>query len=50
MRVTVRSRFFGSVVRVTGDRYAGFYRVREGLGRAGGATTGVEVEAYRWGP
>ncbi|WP_343446450.1 hypothetical protein [Micromonospora schwarzwaldensis] len=37
------------VVRVAGDRHAGFYRVREGLGRAGGATAGVVVEAYRWG-
>ncbi|WBB71336.1 hypothetical protein O7602_16370 [Micromonospora sp. WMMD1128] len=37
------------VVRVAGDRHAGFYRVREGLGSAGGATAGVVVEAYRWG-
>ncbi|MFI7331456.1 hypothetical protein [Micromonospora aurantiaca (nom. illeg.)] len=37
------------VVRVAGDGHAGFYRVREGLGSAGGATAGVVVEAYRWG-
>ncbi|MEU1810769.1 hypothetical protein [Micromonospora aurantiaca (nom. illeg.)] len=37
------------VVRVAGDRHAGFYRVREGLGAAGGAPAGVVVEAYRWG-
>lgn len=37
------------VVRVAGDRHAGFYRVRQGLGLAGGATAGVTVEAYRWG-
>ncbi|PSK67603.1 hypothetical protein B0E53_00413 [Micromonospora sp. MH33] len=37
------------VVRVAGDRNAGFYRVRPGNGAAGGATAGVAVEAYRWG-
>ncbi|MEE3922746.1 hypothetical protein V2I01_43325 [Micromonospora sp. BRA006-A] len=36
--------------RVAGDGHAGFYRVREGLGTAGGATAGVVVEAYRWEP
>ncbi|MFC0507079.1 hypothetical protein [Micromonospora costi] len=35
--------------RVAGDRHAGFYRVRPGVGTAGGATAGVAVEAYRWG-
>ncbi|MFU8852823.1 hypothetical protein ACNAW0_17820 [Micromonospora sp. SL1-18] len=37
------------VVRVAGDRYAGFYRPRPGTGAAGGAATGITVEAYRWG-
>ncbi|MFJ6198929.1 hypothetical protein [Micromonospora sp. NPDC092111] len=37
------------VVRVAGDRHAGFYRPRPGTGAAGGATSGVAVEAYRWG-
>lgn len=37
------------VVRVAGDRHAGFYRPRPGTGDAGGATSGVVVEAYRWG-
>ncbi|MEH0841050.1 hypothetical protein V6U81_01475 [Micromonospora sp. CPCC 205711] len=37
------------VVRVAGDRHAGFYRPRPGSGTAGGATAGVAVEAYRWG-
>ncbi|WBB68541.1 hypothetical protein [Micromonospora sp. WMMD812] len=36
------------VVRVAGDRRAGFYRIRPGLaGREG--VPGVTVEAYRWG-
>ncbi|MFJ8689710.1 hypothetical protein [Micromonospora wenchangensis] len=34
---------------MAGDQHAGFYRVRQGLGAAGGATAGVTVEAYRWG-
>ncbi|MEU4639469.1 hypothetical protein [Micromonospora sp. NPDC023814] len=37
------------VVRVAGDRHAGFYRPRPGAGAAGGTTAGVAVEAYRWG-
>ncbi|WP_236647939.1 hypothetical protein [Micromonospora sicca] len=37
------------VVRVAGDRHAGFYRPRPGSGAAGGSTDGVAVEAYRWG-
>ncbi|GAA2715175.1 hypothetical protein GCM10010429_36040 [Micromonospora olivasterospora] len=37
------------VVRVAGDRHAGFYRPRAGTGAAGGAVPGVAVEAYRWG-
>ncbi|MFE9651826.1 hypothetical protein [Micromonospora sp. NPDC006431] len=37
------------MVRVAGDRHAGFYRVRPDNGSAGGATAGVAVEAYRWG-
>ncbi|WP_091192788.1 hypothetical protein [Micromonospora narathiwatensis] len=37
------------VVRVAGDRHAGFYRPRPGTGAAGGAAAGVAVEAYRWG-
>ncbi|MFF0468644.1 hypothetical protein ACFYPX_14575 [Micromonospora zamorensis] len=37
------------VVRVAGDTHAGFFRPRPGSGPAGGATTGVAVEAYRWG-
>ncbi|WP_117669900.1 hypothetical protein [Micromonospora sp. MW-13] len=37
------------VVRVAGDRHAGFYRPRPGTGAAGGVTTGVVAEAYRWG-
>ncbi|MEU5943158.1 hypothetical protein ABZ807_29245 [Micromonospora sp. NPDC047548] len=37
------------VVRVAGDQQAGFYRPRPGSGAAGGAVTGVAVEAYRWG-
>ncbi|WP_446215204.1 hypothetical protein [Micromonospora sp. IBHARD004] len=37
------------LVRVAGDRYAGFYRPRPGSGAAGGSTDGVAVEAYRWG-
>lgn len=37
------------VVRVAGDRHAGFYRPRPGVGAAGGATAGIAVEAYRWG-
>ncbi|WP_107074860.1 hypothetical protein [Micromonospora sp. MH33] len=36
------------VVRVAGDRHAGFYRTRPGTGTASGAA-GVAVEAYRWG-
>ncbi|MEW2330978.1 hypothetical protein AB0880_24615 [Micromonospora chersina] len=36
------------VVRVAGDRHAGFYRIRPGTGTAGGAA-GIAVEAYRWG-
>ncbi|MFG3580063.1 hypothetical protein [Micromonospora chersina] len=34
---------------VAGDRHAGFYRPRPGVGAAGGATPGIAVEAYRWG-
>ncbi|MEU3453577.1 hypothetical protein ABZ671_08230 [Micromonospora sp. NPDC006766] len=37
------------VVRVAGDRYAGFYRPRPDTGAAGGASPGIAVEAYRWG-
>ncbi|SCL52878.1 hypothetical protein GA0070604_2659 [Micromonospora eburnea] len=37
------------VVRVAGDRLAGFYRPRPETGTAGGAAAGVAVEAYRWG-
>ncbi|MGW0217800.1 hypothetical protein ACWDXH_25745 [Micromonospora chokoriensis] len=37
------------VVRVAGNRHAGFFRPRPGSGTAGGATDGVAVEAYRWG-
>ncbi|SCF07133.1 hypothetical protein GA0074695_3253 [Micromonospora viridifaciens] len=37
------------VVRVAGDRHAGFYRPRPGTGAAGGASPGIAVEAYRWG-
>lgn len=37
------------VVRVAGNTHAGFFRPRAGSGAAGGATTGVAVEAYRWG-
>ncbi|MEU7840998.1 hypothetical protein AB0B39_08520 [Micromonospora sp. NPDC049114] len=37
------------VVRVAGDRHAGFFRPRSGSGAAVGAAAGVAVEAYRWG-
>ncbi|MEU2615523.1 hypothetical protein ABZ570_28705 [Micromonospora sp. NPDC007271] len=37
------------LVRVAGDRHAGFYRPRPGTGTAGGASPGIAVEAYRWG-
>ncbi|CCH18991.1 hypothetical protein [Micromonospora lupini] len=37
------------VIRVAGDRHAGFFRPRPGSGTAGGAAAGVAVEAYRWG-